>query len=294
MSLPSFKLSKSSGGTWFAEGALPSGRAFRIDCGKGTRDRAEGVAEIRLKAKMASSTGSRARWQRYNAEKAKGAAGGARGETLVPGEGVEPASGSPSSSPPASPAAPPVDAEALRAKLLGLGDAQPLPIEPDRVIPPDGQRDDTGAESADELDSEGGELIASLLAKGATLGIVALANAPLKKRKPPMRGEPHEKGLEWFHDGLEVQLGKLIGKTSTLGPTGKIFAGAAIIVGSIWMTAEPIDGAAAPAPPPEAAAQPAPSSTANGHAPPAAPPEKSLAVIGSPLGVFGAERKDQN
>lgn len=290
MSLPSFKLSKGAGGVWFAEGALPSGRAFKIDCGKGSRDRAEGVAELRLKAKVASSSGSRARWTKYKADKARGAAAGARVESGAPtSPGGEPVHADSTRSTPASTAAPPVDAEALRAKLLGLGDAQPIPVEADRVIPPDQRRE---SEEEQEMDSEGGELIAGLIAKGAVLGVVALANAPLKKRNPPMRGEPHEKGLEYFHDGMEIQVAKLIGKTTTLGPTGKIFAGAAIIFASVWMTAEPIDPAAAPAPPAPPAAEPPPSSTTNGHAPPAV--EKSLAVIGSPLGVFGAERRDKN
>jgi len=292
MSLPSFKLSKGAGGAWVAEGALPSGRPFRIDCGKGSRDRAEGVAELRLKAKLASSSGSRARWVKFRAERAAAGARVERGDTGSSNSAPPPVST------PASAAAPPVDNEALRAKLLGLGDAQAIPpSEPDRVIPPGAPRDehpaDAGDDQADELDTEGAELIASLMAKGATIAIVGLANAPLKKRKPPMRGEPHEKGLEWFHDGLEANLFKLIGKTATLGPTGKMLCGAAIIVGSVWMTAEPIDAAAAaPAPP-----QPAPTAPSSTNGAPPAPPAATRALTvagGSPLGVFGVERKDKN
>ncbi len=186
----------------------------------------------------------------------------------------------------------------LRAKLLHLGDVARPAVAPDKVIEPDGVNEGIAADSEthDEdppLDNEGSELIASLLAKGLTLGVVWVANRPLAKRKPPMRGEPHEKGLEWFHDGAEYNLTKLIGKTATLGPTGKMFAGAAIICASVWMTAEPIGGAAAAAAPaqPPAPAPTAPSST-NGHTPaPAAP--AALAVT-SAVGVFGVEQKVSN
>ena len=34
MSLPSYKLSRDRAGVWWADGALPSGRSFHIDCGR--------------------------------------------------------------------------------------------------------------------------------------------------------------------------------------------------------------------------------------------------------------------
>jgi len=292
MSQPSYKLSKGAGGSWFAEGVLPSGRPFKVDCGKGSRDRADGVAEMKLRAKMASSKGSRDRWNRFKAERA---AAGARADN---GEATASPAKSPASAPASAADAPRTNTPArdpaeIRAKLLALGDSssssssssssEPAP----EVLPPGARRDE---DEDEELDEEGGELIAGLLAKGATLAIVALANAPLKKRRPPMRGEPHEKGLEYFHDGMEVQLKKLVGKTATLGPTGKIFAGAAIIFASVYMTAEPIPGATAEetkAPPAAPAPAPAASSSSSNGVHDQAE-ETALAVQGSPLGEFGS------
>jgi len=301
MSLPSYKLSRGAGGSWFAEGVLPSGRPFKIDVGKGSRDRAEGITEIKLRGKLASSKGSRDRWAKFHRERAAAKASSAGGAPAA--EGVRApnldASVDTSTSAPHSPKR---DHAAIRAKLLSLGDSQPIDDsasassssssssssaeagEPDRVIPPGAPRE----ADEDPIDDEGGELIAGLLAKGTTLALVALANAPLKKRKPPQRGEPHEKGLEWFNDGLEVQYKKLVGKTATLGPTGKIIAGGIIIVASIYMTAEPIEGAAADTPPP-APASTAEGSTANGQQQ-HADPETALAPVGLRIGVFGKER----
>src|SRR5258708_5803748 len=99
-----------------------SKRPFRFEAGTGTRDRAEGIVEGRLRAKQASSRGSRARWEKSKADQA------AKNSAAPP---------APAPSPPSVPPAPaprPVD-EVLRAKLLKLGDAQP--IDPDAVIPPD-------------------------------------------------------------------------------------------------------------------------------------------------------------
>jgi hypothetical protein len=284
MSQHSFKLSK-KGATWFADGTLPSGRPFRIDCGAGSRDRAEGIAELKLRGKLASSKGSQDRWKKWHRERAAG----------------KPASSeAPHAAPPRAPAASskpsrPSDDE-LRAKLLNLGGATaPQPLEADEVIPPGDARKDEDPDDP-PLDHEGAELIAGLIAKGVTLGVVWVANRPLKKRRPPMKGEPHEWGLENFHDGLEYNLTRLIGKTATLGPTGKMFAGAAVICVSVWMTAEPIDAAAAEQAPPPAPAPTAPSSTSNGHtpAPDATESPTSLAVQVSPLGVFGVEKRTGN
>jgi len=295
MSLPSFKLSR-IGGVWHATGQLPSGRAFDVDCGKGSHDKAEGIAEMKLRAKVASSKGSRDRWARFHRERAA-----AKAAPPAPVEGKQSSPSPPELEPAAGSKVPKRDHAALRAKLLSLGDAQPIDpgnagstssssggaaaADAPEVLPPGAPRDPDDP----PLDDEGGELVAGLLAKGFTLGLVALANAPLKKRKPPQRGEPHEKGLEWFHDGLEVQFTKLIGKTATLGPTGKILAGGAIIVASIYMTAEPIDGAAAPAAaPPEP--EPDAASTANGHQQQPQQEETALAPTGLSIGVFGKVR----
>ena len=291
VSLPSYKLSKSSDGIWWAEGEFATGKPFRIDCGKGSRDRAEGFLEMKLRHKANSSIGSQARWKKWHERRA--AAGAAPA-----------APGSPTPQTAASATAPARQTdEEIRAKLIGLGDSQPL--EADKVFPASddgtaGAAADpssaAAADDADDLDTEGAELIASLLAKGAVLGLVGLVNRQLKKRKPPQQAEPHEKGLEWFHDGMEHHLTKLLGKTATLGPTGKIFAGATIIVGSMFINAEPIAGASdwatkrepepsPPAPPPVA------NHAANGV------PETALArpaPQGIPLGVFGVEKTVAN
>jgi hypothetical protein len=267
---------------------MPSGRAFRFECGRGSKEAARGAAESKLHNKMRSSEGSKERWARWREAKA-------RGETLGARVGRPPnASPSPSPSPsPAPPAPASESAEQLRAKLIGLGDAQP--IDPDAVIPPS---DGGGAGARDDdppMDDEGGELIASLVAKAATVGLVAFVNSRLKKRKPPQHAEPHEKGLEWYHDGMEFHLRRLLGKTATLGPTGKIFAGAAIIVGSMLMNAEPID----PPPPgqPQQQAAPDPPSEAQPEPAPPAPPAHSNGTAlarRSALGVFGVEKRTAN
>ncbi len=231
MSQPSFKLSK-KGSTWWADGALPSGRPFHIDCGTGSRDRAEGVAEIRLRAKLASSKGSRERWQKFHRERAAASSSSSATSHHVVGEASASSAPPPSSatsSPPAR-AGRPTDDE-LRAKLLHLGDVARPAVAPDKVIEPDGVNEGIAADSEthDEdppLDNEGSELIASLLAKGLTLGVVWVANRPLAKRKPPMRGEPHEKGLEWFHDGADTA------PSSTNGHTPAPAAPAALAVTS--------------------------------------------------------------
>ncbi len=218
MSLPSYQLFKNSLGVWICSGEMPtSGRPFRFEAGKGTRDVAKAVAENTLRRRVQSAEGSRKRWVKWKAERANGEQRTAPAKSSTPRDPPAPARKS---------------ADEIRAKLLGLGDA--APVDADAVLPPTDEGA-TGAaadgdqggeeEPADDLDDEGAELIASLLAKGATFGLVGLVNRRLGKRKPPMRAEPHEKGLEWFHDGLEYHFKKLLGKTATLGPTGKIFAG---------------------------------------------------------------------
>jgi hypothetical protein len=281
MSLPSYQLSKNAAGVWVCSGAMPgSGRPFRFEAGNGTKDRAEGIVEQKLRAKVASSTGSRARWAKWKAA------------------GSPPSSSA--SSPPSPPPAPsrPAD-EDLRAKLLGLGDAQP--IAPVEVIPPDSDGQPAGApgepdENDPNFDAEGQELIASLIAKGATFGLVAGVNSRLRRRKPPQEGEPHEYGLKKFHDGIEIIAKKLVGRTATLGPVGQIFVGGVVIVGSMYMSAEPVGGApAAAAAAPAAEPPPAPAPPAEHHAtngtttPPAAPAVTALA-----LGVFGVEKRTAN
>lgn len=291
MSLPSFKLSKGAGGSWWAEGVLPSGRPFKFDAGKGSRDRAEGVAEMRLKAKMASSAGSRAHWARIKAGQAAPPRAAAPAPAAASSSSDPPTTNAPPSSTPRR------DPAEIRAKLLSLGDAssdagasasasssssEPAP----EVIPPGAPREEPG----EPLDDEGGELLASLIAAGVCFAFVEFANYPLKKRKPPMRGEPHEKGLEYTREGVESIAKRVVGKTTTLTDWQKIILGGLIIVGSVRMTAEPIPGAAAaeekkppPAPAPDAAASGSSSNGVHDQG-----EETALVPAASPLGVFGS------
>lgn len=298
MSLPSYKLSK-TGGRWWAEGKLDSGRPFRVDCGaaSGSRDRADAVAELHVKQKLRASVGAKARWKKFYANKSTTRSAGnttaAAAPELVEEGNTEPA---------AAPARPRLSDNELRAKLLHLGDAgagaEKESVDADEVIPPGGEREQPEEDEDDPgLTNEEGELLADVLATGLTTGLVWGVNRRLKKRTPPQYAEPHEKGLDWFQRGAAYNLKKLLGTSATLGPTGKMFVGAGIIVGSMLMNAEPIDPrdyqrAQEPAPPP-----PAPHAAA---APNGAQQEESTSTAtslavrdasSSPLGVFGVERK---
>jgi hypothetical protein len=284
MSLPSYQLSKNPAGVWICAGKMPSGRPFKFKAGRGGRGDADEIVKEEIESRLRSSQAARAMWQRKRAG-LPGAAAAAPPPAQPP--------------PPAAPAAPPP--ADIRAKLLGLGEARP--IQPDAVFPDDGtarpETDEPETEPTDdEMDSEGQELIASLLAKGATLGIVALTNSRLRKRKPPEQGEPHEWGLKNFHDGIEHVAMQIVGRTATLGPTAKIFAGSLVIIGSMYMTAEPID----PPPPGAPRADPPPP-------PPAQPPVEHGAQVkngttttsiarrepeGIPTGIFGVEKMTAN
>jgi len=290
MSLPSYKLSK-SGSTWFAEGILPSGRKFRVDCGAGSKDKADGVAEMRLRAKVNASKGSKARWANHYARKAAGGKAAPDPRVDEPTRPADPPRTATASPPRASD-------EELRARLLKLGNAgassSSLPpestreaVEPDEVIPP-GEREQADDDDDPPLSNEEGELLADVLATGIMTGLVWGVNRRLKKRRPPQKAEPHEKGLDWFHEGASYNLRKLLGDRAKLGPTGKMFVGAGIIVGSMMMNAEPIDERDAPA---AAAAAPTANGATNGVHVDEPVPQTSLSVAGgSPLGVFGVEK----
>ena len=300
MSLPSYKLSK-TGGRWWAEGKLDSGRPFRVDCGAGTssRDRADAVAELHVKNKLKASHGAKARWKKFYANKATTRPAGNTTAAAAP----EPLEQGNTEPPPAA-ARPRLSDNELRAKLLHLGDASssgPEAVEADKVIGKDEPRYDEQPEDEDDpgLTNEEGELLADVLATGLTTGLVWGVNRRLKKRTPPMQAEPHEKGLDWFQRGAAYNLKKLLGTSATLGPTGKMFVGAGIIVGSMLMNAEPIDPrdyqrAQEPAPPPP---QPHAPAAANGahQEPQQTSTSTSLAVQGgSPLGVFGVGKTTAN
>jgi hypothetical protein len=82
--------------------------------------------------------------------------------------------------------------------------------------------------------------------------------------KGKVANEPSPKGLEWYTEGLQYRLRKMMGDAS-MGPNAKLFVGAgAVVLSMLWGCAD-APGAAAAAAPPRAA-------------PPAAPaPEKKPA-----------------
>lgn len=299
MSLPSFKLSK-QGGTWWAEGKLPSGRPFRIDCGTGSREKAEAAAELKVGMRVQLSKAGKARWTKT----AQPRSSAVIPESSAPAaaEDLEETFAAPQPEAPTSSAPPRRSNEEIRAKLLHLGDvgsAGDESVRPDEIIPPDSPR----AHEDEPMDEDVGEALADVLATGCMTGLVWVANRPLRKRNPPMQGEPHEKGLEWFQAGAKYNLQKIVGRSTTMGPTGKMFLGAGIICASVWMSAEPIDARPhepAPAPassatPPAAAGEATPPAAhANGTTPAASSSQSTALTVSSALGSFGVEKRTAN
>lgn len=283
MSNASFKLSK-RGDTWFAEGTLESGRAISIDCGKGTKDRAEGIAEEKWKRKLSASNASKKRWEKFAARSSA---------PPTPSNGSAPPSPTPAPSPSASTAE---RAAEIRGRLLALGDAKPIDDgdqaddddddDDDQAddekgpdyIPPGAKRDDDEDDEAGEDDEEAEEFLAEMLGNGAVTLVTGGVTKVLKRRKPPQRpGEPHEKFVDYARQGFTYRARKLIGKNAKLGPNGKLFVGVGgIIAMMLWnaeeiepeQRAEPPARAAAPPPRPPAAA-PSPAPAAAAAAPPA-------------------------
>jgi hypothetical protein len=284
MSTPSFVLSEGPGGEWFAVGKLDSGREVRIACGKGSRERAEGMAEEKWRRRLQSAAASRKRWDKYRAR-----------------------SGAPA--PAASSSAAKPDAAArnaeIRGKLLALGDAKPGPtdageeadpIEPDEVIPPgevgdehgqgDDEQDEAGEEEEEEGedDEEAAEFLAEQLGAGTINLVSGLVTRGLKRLKPPRRpGEPHEKFVDFARQGATKKWSKLVGKHSKLSANGKLMVGLGGMIAMMVWNSEPIEQAkpAAAAPPaPTAAASPDAPEPAPSSPPAAAPPK--LEVVKGP------------
>lgn len=285
MSTGSFKLSK-VGETWWAEGTLESGRVVKFDCGSGSKERAEGIAEQRWERKLAASNASKKRWANFAEKKHATTAA-----TSSPTNGAPP----PPPSSAASKGSPARNAE-LRGKLLSLGDGKPInpdaAADPDEdededddqdddapekgadYIPPGAAREDED-DAPDEDEEEAAELLADLIGNGIYSGVTGGVTKFCKSMKPPKRpGDPHELFVRYGREGCCHRMRKLIGKGAKLSPNAKLLIGfGGTIITMLW-NAEDIEeqprtaaaAAAAPAAPARPAAPAAPPH-ANGTAP---------------------------
>ena len=115
-----------------------------------------------------------------------------------------------------------------------------------------------GVEAPERL-NQGFTVAATAVASGAQ---VSLVTKSLRERKPPMRpGEPNEKAIDWYRDGLAYRLRKMMGARS-IGPTTKLLLGATGVILSMLIGAEEISAQQAHAPAPAPAPRPAPAAQA--------------------------------
>lgn len=286
MSEPSFQLSK-RGSVWWA--TFPIGKkTVKVECGDGSRKAAEKRAAEQLKRRLQLFNAAKQRW--VNAGVVPGTPSKSRvrpSAAARPGAPAEPAPSelegdveeptqvdrpAPAPAPPRPDPPRPVELPAaaapdlgraaeIKAKLLALGDGRP--IEPDSVHAPG---EDPIDEDDPPMDNEAGELLAEVISGAVTTWHVKKIATVLKKRKPPRRpGEPNEKMLEWYRDGMSYNVAKLVGKATTMGPTAKMLVGATLLTVGMLVESEVIEGAPAAADPPAAAAAPpapAPASSA--------------------------------
>lgn len=317
MSEPSFNLSK-RGSTWWA--TFPIGKKqVKVECGDGSKKSAEKRAAEQLKRRLQLFNAAKQRWvnagvvpgtpttpkRRAHAVTRPGApAGPPPGELegdveeTTPIERPAPAAPAPAPRPdpprpvelPAAAAPDLGRAAEIKAKLLALGDGRP--IEPDSVH---GPGEDPIDDDDPPMDNEAGELLADVVAGGVVTWHVKKTAAVLRRRKPPRRpGEPNEKMLDWYRDGLSYNIAKLVGKSTTMGPTAKMFTGAVLMTIGMLVESEVIEGApaaAAPAPAPAAAAAPpaapAAAATADDETEDSPPPTPIRKQSTTALGVFG-------
>jgi hypothetical protein len=276
MSEPSFQLSK-RGATWWATFAVGQ-KTVKVECGDGSRKAAEKRAAEQQKRRLQLFHAAKQRWinagvvpgtptvpkVRPSAVQHRSAQGAPPLEE--PDDEPTPIERPTPPPPPPRPDPPPLEtpapapdldrAAAIKAKLLALGDGRP--IEPDSVHRPG---EDIPDDDDPPMDNEAGELLADVIAGAVTTWHVKKIATVLKKRKPPRRpGEPNEKMLEWYRGGASYNLAKLVGKATTMGPTAKMFVGAALLTVGMLVESEEIDGAPAAAAPAAAAPAPAASS----------------------------------
>lgn len=278
MSPPSFQLAKDSKGIWWATADVGQKKPVRVNCGDGSRKTAEEIAKREVKRRHQLAEAGRIRWRKFHADKAAakraaatssepsaaGAAGGDEAPTEDPPlPDPSPPSPAPAGGPAEGNAPPPAPERAaeIASKLRALGDGRP--IIPDAIDPPGASAgaDDAGGDDGDPpLDNEAGELLAELLAGVILATKVKFITKRLAKLKPPRRpGDTNEKLDQWEADGLTYNLAKVFGKTTTMGPTGKMLVG--LVGNTILMVAgsEVMEGAAgqpAAAPPAPAPAPP--------------------------------------
>lgn len=265
---PSYTLSRNADGTWRVE--IPFNGRTSVHQTK-TKDRtvAEKKARLRLKrlpiedrahkkfrAKLRKRPTAAAAPPAPPAIDPAATAAKLRALPVSTGAGaVEPA---PDDPPPPSPAtehtpAPATAGEAPPAPALPeLPDEAPPSDEP--ITPEIG--DDRQAEDGER---EGQEFFADVAANAIVVGTVKLC-ADVAAKNGKVANTPSEKGLEWYTEGLQYRLRKLLGDAS-LGPNAKLFVGAgAVVMSMLWGCADAPGAAAAPpraAPRPPAAEPPA-------------------------------------
>ncbi len=164
--------------------------------------------------------------------------------------------------PPQTPAAPEKPAPA------SAGEAPPAPVVPE--LPPEKPVDEPitpeigDDRQPDDGDAESQEFFADVVANAIVVGTVKLCHDAADKQGK-VANEPSPKGLEWYTEGLQYRLRKLMGDAS-MGPNAKLFVGAgAVVLSMLWGCAD--KPGAAPRAPRESAQQqqqqpttPAPSS----------------------------------
>lgn len=305
MSTRSYDLSK-KGSTWWASGKLESGRPFKFECGKGSRETATAVADMKMESRLAASKGSRERWKKFYAEKEAA-------KLAPPAPAGNTGSSAAAAAPPVVPPSTPAPAAANRshevwAKLKALGDASPEkpaepeepaddddeeeddeePLKPDEVIAPGASR---GDEDEGEDDEEASDMISDAIATAAVGATIKIANIPLKKKGK--RGEPDDRFRDLEHKGIKRTVEKLVDGHMKMSPGMQILVGALGTVVTVWLNAEDI----VPQQPgaPAAASSPAsPSSStgstaaaANGNTGTPAPATSTALSLSSQIGVFG-------
>jgi hypothetical protein len=163
-------------------------------------------------------------------------------------------------------------------------------IPPGRARPAEEDPDDDPDEGADDDEAE--ELISDAIATAVVSGTIKAANVPLKRKRPPMRGEPDDRFRDLEHKGVKRAVEKLVDGHMKLSPGMQILVGALGTVVTVWLNAEEIapgQQAAASSPAPAAS-----SSSSNGHTQTApagntetpASPSTSLSLA-SQIGAFG-------
>ena len=160
-------------------------------------------------------------------------------------------------------APPPTPAAKQQPAPASTGEAPPAPDLPelpeaaptDEPITPEIGDD----RQSDDGEREGQEFFADVAATAIVAGTVKLCH-DAADRRGKVANEPSAKGLEWYTEGLQFRLRKLMGDAS-MGPNAKLFiGGGAVILSMLWGCADKPGAAAAAAPRAASPAAPAPTS----------------------------------